>query len=584
MAINLPDVFVSADEEMNADFFNKRFTLIVGAINEAKALASVYGTTSQQLLTLGLTQINAALAPIISQLSNATTLGFLLGKSISSIGINIGDDCDLVISDDGSRELFQPTPFLTIMDNNHSDKFATLQLVSYDRLTGVLQTVVQYVNGGGTLTGSDWTVSASGAELQAMWALVTSVAGDAASADADASTSSASAASVLANWNSFRNQYLGTYASDPTVTPTGGALAAGMLYSTTAGLLKVYGGSSWASYAPATAAVTSFNTRTGAVNAAANDYTFAQLASKPTTLSGYGITDSVELTSNKGATSGYASLVGGTVPLAQIDPTLLHNIALQGTWNASSNTPTLVSSTGTQGYAYKVSVAGTTTLDGKSVWNVDDFVVFDGAKWDRMLGQNSAGVITSVAGRTGVITLAVADVSGAAPLASPTLTGTPVAPTQTAGDNSTALATTSFVTTAVSPKLASSNKAVNTDIWAGSDNSKYLTSSALSGAASFVSVAFASTVTLDMSTGDNFTIGSITSNFTLANPTNKVVGYSGCILLPINHASTVLTKGSQWLFPGGTPTPSAGSGTLDAIFYVVASSTQILCSYVKAYA
>jgi len=38
--------------------------------------------------------------------------------------------------------------------------------------------------------------------------------------------------------------------------------------------------------------------RTGAVVAASNDYTFAQLASKPTTLSGYGITDAYPLSGN----------------------------------------------------------------------------------------------------------------------------------------------------------------------------------------------------------------------------------------------------------------------------------------------
>lgn len=42
-------------------------------------------------------------------------------------------------------------------------------------------------------------------------------------------------------------------------------------------------------------AVTSVFTRTGAVVAATNDYTFAQIGSKPTTLSGYGITDAQPL-------------------------------------------------------------------------------------------------------------------------------------------------------------------------------------------------------------------------------------------------------------------------------------------------
>ena len=56
----------------------------------------------------------------------------------------------------------------------------------------------------------------------------------------------------------------------------------------------------------------------------------------------------------------------------------------------------------------------------------------------------------------------VSDVNGAAPLASPNLTGTPTAPTATTGTNSTQIATTAFVTTAVnavsSGSVASANK------------------------------------------------------------------------------------------------------------------------------
>jgi len=39
-----------------------------------------------------------------------------------------------------------------------------------------------------------------------------------------------------------------------------------------------------------------------------------------------------------------------------------------GTWNASTNTPTLVSGTGTKGDYYVVSVAGSTSLNGISNW------------------------------------------------------------------------------------------------------------------------------------------------------------------------------------------------------------------------
>lgn len=53
--------------------------------------------------------------------------------------------------------------------------------------------------------------------------------------------------------------------------------------------------------------------------------------------------------------------------------------------------------------------------------------------------------VDSVAGKTGAVTLVVADVAGAAPLASPTFTGTPTAPTPNVADNTKKLATTEWV-------------------------------------------------------------------------------------------------------------------------------------------
>lgn len=64
-----------------------------------------------------------------------------------------------------------------------------------------------------------------------------------------------------------------------------------------------------------------------------------------------------------------------------------------------------------------------------------------------------APVVTQWNGRTGSVSLQLADVTsvGGAPLASPTFTGTPAAPTPTAGDNSTRVATTAFVANAIAP-------------------------------------------------------------------------------------------------------------------------------------
>uniref|UniRef100_UPI0040486BD9 hypothetical protein n=1 Tax=Algoriphagus sp. TaxID=1872435 RepID=UPI0040486BD9 len=57
---------------------------------------------------------------------------------------------------------------------------------------------------------------------------------------------------------------------------------------------------------------------------------------------------------------------------------------------------------------------------------------------------------TGTSAMTASTTIPVTDVTGAAPLASPILTGTPEAPTATVGTNTTQVATTAFVTSAVS--------------------------------------------------------------------------------------------------------------------------------------
>lgn len=83
----------------------------------------------------------------------------------------------------------------------------------------------------------------------------------------------------------------------------------------------------------------------------------------------------------------------------------------QGTWNASTNTPTLASGVGTKGYYYVVSTAGTTNLDGITDWQIGDWAVFNGTIWQKV--DNSDAVV-SVNGQTGAVVLTAPDV-GATP-------------------------------------------------------------------------------------------------------------------------------------------------------------------------
>ena len=137
------------------------------------------------------------------------------------------------------------------------------------------------------------------------------------------------------------------------------------------------------------------------------------------------------------------------------------------------------------------------------------------------------GAITSVFGRVGVVIAAsgdyaVAQVTGAAPLASPTFTGAPSAPTATAGTNSTQLATTAFVATAV----------------------------AAGGAVASV---FGRTGAVVSTTGD-YTVAQVTGAAPLASPT-----FTGTVTLPAGTVSLA----QQANFPAarlmGNPTGSAAA-------------------------
>jgi hypothetical protein len=73
----------------------------------------------------------------------------------------------------------------------------------------------------------------------------------------------------------------------------------------------------------------------------------------------------------------------------------------KGTWNASTNTPTIVSGVGVKGDYFVVSVAGSTTIDGISNWGVGDWITYNGAVWQRVEGgADLNGVNLSVSGTT----------------------------------------------------------------------------------------------------------------------------------------------------------------------------------------
>ena len=114
-------------------------------------------------------------------------------------------------------------------------------------------------------------------------------------------------------------------------------------------------------------------------------------------------------TKNAGVALGVATLdASGKVPISEIPDAVIGALSYQGTWDASTNTPTLTSSVGTKGYYYVVSVAGSTNLNGVTDWLVGDWAVYNGTAWQKVDNTDS---VTSVNGFTGAVVLTTTNVA-----------------------------------------------------------------------------------------------------------------------------------------------------------------------------
>jgi hypothetical protein len=99
------------------------------------------------------------------------------------------------------------------------------------------------------------------------------------------------------------------------------------------------------------------------------------------------------LTTN-GSILSWASVAGG--------------LSYQGTWNASTNTPTLASGVGVNGYYYITATAGSTNLDGITDWQIGDWLMFNGTVWQKI---DQSNLVTSVNGQTGAVSLTTTNIN-----------------------------------------------------------------------------------------------------------------------------------------------------------------------------
>jgi hypothetical protein len=150
---------------------------------------------------------------------------------------------------------------------------------------------------------------------------------------------------------------------------------------------------------------TGATTLTGYVKGAGTTALTASATIPNTDITGLGTAS----TKDAGVALGVATLdASGKVPVSELPAAVLGALSYQGTWDASTNTPTLTSSVGTKGYYYVVSVAGSTNLNGITDWLVGDWAVYNGSIWQKV---DNTETVTSVNGQVGAVVLTTTNIA-----------------------------------------------------------------------------------------------------------------------------------------------------------------------------
>ena len=203
---------------------------------------------------------------------------------------------------------------------------------------------------------------------------------------------------------------------------------------------------------------------------------------------------------------------------------------------------------------------------------------------NRLLGAAAAGAIGETQVQSAMI---IDDVA---------LGGNPTTTTQTAGNNTTRVATTAFVTTAVgavntdlvndtSPQLGGNLDVNGNQIVSASNGDISIqpngtgTVEVKRASSALNTLTDAATIAVDLSLANNHTV-TLGNNRTLGNPTNAEPGQTGSIfIVQDGTGSRTLTPAANWHFAkgGAHPTFSTAANAVDRIDYIVRTSTSIHC-------
>ena len=280
---NVDDVAAIADEIEAVAAIDNQVVIVAGQSAQIATLAPISASittvagisssvvavgalNSSQLTALaGATANMAVLAPIATQITNVSNISTQVVQvaALSSTSLNAvaGQTANIAALGPISADI------TTVASN-----IGAVQSASVNALTA--------------------QSAASSASISAL-----SASSSASAASSSASAASSSAASAAASYDSFDDRYLGAKSSAPSVDNDGNSLLTGALYwNSTSSLLYIWTGSGWDQAAfSVSGAVTSFNTRTGAVTLSSTDVTNALTFTPATAASVSAIPDPVAM-------------------------------------------------------------------------------------------------------------------------------------------------------------------------------------------------------------------------------------------------------------------------------------------------
>lgn len=252
------------------------------------------------------------------------------------------------------------------------------------------------------------------------------------------------------------------------------------------------------------------------------------------------------LTTNGTALS-WASVAGG--------------LNFQGTWNASTNTPTLASGVGVNGYYYIVATAGSTNLDGITDWQIGDWLIFNGTVWQKI---DQSNLVTSVNGQTGAVSVGTVTSVAATAGTGITVTGSPITSsgtltiTNSAPDQTVSLtASTGISTSGTYPNFTITNSAPDQTV-------SLTASTGISTSGTYPNFTITNSApdqTVALTAGTGISTSGTYPNFTITNSApDQTVALTGAGTTSISGTYPNFTVTSNDAFTGTVTSVTAGTG------------------------